>query len=164
MLSTLPQVSHEHHARLVQQIDRMPAVADLIGTLPPAELQPKVAEVCRFLVELLIPHMEATEKALYPELERLLQNRHSMTAMKREHEDIRRRVAELERLEIDLGSGHFTTGQSVALRRGFFHLYGLLKVHLAEEQLYLKIVEHGVSSEAADALAAAMQHTGIGEF
>ena len=164
MLSTLPQVSHEHHVRLVHQIDRMPAVADLIGTISPAELQPHVAEVCRFLVELLIPHMEATEKALYPELERLLQNRHSMTAMKREHEDIRRRVAELERLEIDLGGGRFTTGQTVELRRAFFHLYSLLKVHVAEEQLYLTIVEHGVSGESADALAAAMEHTGIGDF
>ena len=164
MLSSLPLVSQEHHLRLVHQIDRMPAVADLIGTIPPAELQPKVAEVCRFLVELLIPHMEATEKALYPELERLLQNRHSMTGMKREHTDIRRRVAELERLEIDLGGGRFTTGQTVELRRAFFHLYGLLKVHVAEEQLYLKILEHGVSAEAADAIATAMEHTGIGDF
>lgn len=164
MLSTLPQVSKEHHARLVHQIDRMPAVADLIGTVPPAELKPHVAEVCGFLTQLLIPHMEATEKALYPELERLLQNRHSMTSMKREHADIRRRVAELESMEIDLRSGRFTTGQSVELRRAFFHLYGLLKVHLAEEQLYLTIVEHGVSDESAEELAAAMKHSGIGDF
>ena len=164
MLSTLPQVSQEHHARLVHHIDLMPPVGDLIGTVSPAELQPHVGEVCRFLVELLIPHMEATETALYPELERLLQNRHSMTAMKREHEDIRRRVAELEHLEIDLGGGRFTTGQTVELRRAFFHLYSLLKVHVAEEQLYQKILEHGVSSEAADALAAAMEHTGTTDF
>ncbi len=164
MLSTLPQVSKEHHARLVLQIDHMPVVADLIGAVPPNELRPHVTEVCRFLTQLLIPHMEATEKALYPELERMLQNRHSMTSMKREHADIRRRVAELESFEIDLGGGRFTTGQAVELRRAFFHLYALLKVHLAEEELYLAIVEHGISGESADALAAAMEHTGIGEF
>jgi len=41
-----------------------------------------------------------------------------------------------------------------------YRLYGLLKVHLAEELLYADIVEHGKSPEAEGALAAAMEHTG----
>ena len=45
-----------------------------------------------------------------------------------------------------------------------FRLYALLKVHLAEEKLYLGIIEQGVSAEGAEALAAAMEHAGTSEF
>ncbi len=60
--------------------------------------------------------------------------------------------------------GHLPTGQAVALRRVIFRLYALLKVHLAEEQLYLGIIEQGVSADGAEALAAAMEHAGTTEF
>lgn len=164
MLSTLPQVSREHQERLLHQIDRMPATGDLIGAVPTNELKPHISETCRFLTGLLVPHMGSTEATLYPELERLLQNRHSMTAMRREHTEIRRLVDEMGQFEMTLAAGPATTGQIVALRRVFFHLYALLKIHLAEEQLYLSIVEHGISDEAGEGLAAAMQHAGTSEF
>ncbi len=164
MTATLPQVSVEHHARLMLQVDRMPAVGDLIGGTPLAELRPKVDELSAFLTGLLIPHMDAAEQTLYPELERLLQNRHSMTPMRREHADIRKLVADLGRFQKEVDDGRLPTGDAVALRRIIFRLYALLKVHLAEEQLYLAIIERGVSPDSADALAAAMEHAGTTEF
>ncbi len=163
MMPTLPRVAHEHHERLTNHVDQMPATGDLIGAVSLDELRPRVDELAGFLTGLLIPHMEAAENSLYPELERMLQNRHSMTPMRREHTEIRGLVGDLVRLQADLDRGHFTTGEAVALRRVVFRLYALLKIHLAEEQLYLGIVEHGVSAEAADALAAAMKHAGIPE-
>jgi hypothetical protein len=41
-----------------------------------------------------------------------------------------------------------------------FQLYSLLKIHLAEEEAYLRIVEHGVTTDVADMIAAAMDHPG----
>ena len=38
-----------------------------------------------FLTGTLVPHVDAAERTLYPELERMLQNRHSMAPMRREH-------------------------------------------------------------------------------
>jgi len=163
MMSTLPKVAHEHHERLLQHVDALPALGDAIGTVTTAELRPRVDEAAGFLTGLLLPHMGAAEATLYPELERLLQNRHSMTPMRREHAEIRRLVDELVRLQADLDAGHFSTGETVALRRVVFRLYAMLKVHLAEEQLYLHLIEQGVSPHAADELAAAMQHAGIPE-
>jgi hemerythrin-like domain-containing protein len=163
MNPTLPRVSHEHHERLMHEVDRMPATGDLIGSVPVAELRPLVDEMSAFLTGLLIPHMEAAERTLYPELERMLQNRHSMTPMRREHGEIRQLVADLGRVQGELHEGRLTTGEAVALRRAVFRLYALLKVHLAEEQLYVGIIEHGVSAESAEALAAAMQHAGISQ-
>lgn len=164
MTATLPQVSVEHHRRLMHQVDRMPAVGDLVGASPLAGLRLKVDELSGFLTGLLVPHMDTAEQTLYPELERLLQNRHSMTPMRREHGEIRKLVAELVRLQHGLDEGRLPTGEAVALRRVIFRLYALLKVHLAEEQLYLGIIEHGVSTEGAEALAAAMEHAGTTEF
>lgn len=164
MTASLPQVSHEHHERLTRHLDEMPAVGDMVGVAPVAELQPRVDALVSFLDGLLLPHMEAAERTLYPELERMLQNRHSMTPMRREHDEIRKLVAELARLQVRLGAGSLHTGETVALRRVIFRLYAILKVHLAEEQLYLGIIEHELSPEAAEKLGAAMEHSGIAAF
>ena len=164
MTASLPQVSLEHHDRLMRHVDAMTAVGDLVGVAPATDLRPRVREVAEFLNGLLLPHMEAAEHALYPELERMLQNRHSMTPMRREHDEIRKLVAEVVRLQARLDAGSLNTGETVVLRRVVFRLYAMLKVHLAEENLYLRIIEHGVSAESAEKLAAAMDHSGITTF
>ncbi|MEI8332614.1 MAG: hemerythrin domain-containing protein [Chloroflexota bacterium] len=161
MPSNLPRVAHEHHERLIRHVDELPALGDMIGKAPVEELRPRLDETGVFLTGLLIPHMEAAERGLYPELERMLQNRHSMTPMRHEHEEIRRLVAEFERLRHEVETGGPNVGRSVALRRVVFRLYALLKVHLAEEELYVRTVNHGVTEEAAEAMAAALSHAGI---
>jgi hemerythrin-like domain-containing protein len=164
MTASLPQVSLEHHERLMHHLDAMPAVGDMVGNASIEVLRPRLDAVASFLQELLLPHMEAAEHTLYPELERMLQNRHSMTPMRREHDEIRELVAELARLERRLDPGPLHTSETVALRRVIFRLFSMLKVHLAEEQLYLAIIEHDVSPEGAERLAAAMDHGGVTAF
>jgi iron-sulfur cluster repair protein YtfE (RIC family) len=159
-----PSVAREHHERLLRHVDRMPATADLIDKGQIAELRIAIDETCDFMTELLLPHMEATERAVYPELERMLQNRHSMTPMRREHADIRSAVDELLTVRRALNSSQFGTGEAIRLRRALFRIYGLLKVHLAEEQLYADIVEHAATPEDEIALAAAMEHAGTTRF
>jgi hypothetical protein len=158
MTSPLPTVAHEHHERLLHRIDTLPALGDRVGTAPAAELVPEVDSLVDFLKGTLLPHIDAAERTLYPELERLFQNQHSMTPMRREHDEVRRRIAELADLRGFL-DGHAPTMRStVALRRSVFGLYALLKVHLAEEDLYLAMVQRGVTEEASAVLAAAMDH------
>ena len=50
----------------MRHLDAMPAVGDLVGAAPVAELRPRVDEVAAFLNGLLLPHMEAAEHTLYP--------------------------------------------------------------------------------------------------
>jgi hypothetical protein len=158
MAMTLPAQTHEHHERLMSHIDRMPALGDLIGTSGTDAVRTQLDELIPFLTGTLLPHVAAAERALYPELERLQQNAHSMTPMRREHAQIRRFVDDLASLHHTFVAGAPGIRDSVALRRNVFRLYALLKVHLAEEELYMHIVEHGVSADAASALAAAMDH------
>lgn len=157
-------VAHVHHDRLVKHVDRMPRAGDLIDSGSPEELRSALDETCTFLTELLLPHMDAAERALYPELERMLQNRHSMTPMRREHGLMRAEVKKLDQIRSTLGNRHLPPRDAIKLRRSIFQLYALLKVHLAEELLYADIVEHGASPERESALAAAMEHSGTATF
>ena len=146
----------------MRHVDQLPAMGDLIGV----RADRRAATAGRRGRDVpdrdsSIPHMEAAERTLYPELERMLQNRHSMTPMRREHAEVRQLVDDFLRIQKDLDKGQLSTGEAVALRRVVFRLYALLKIHLAEEQLYVGIIDHGVSAEVADALAAAMEHPGM---
>jgi hypothetical protein len=72
-------------------------------------------------------------------------------------------VTDLGGLTRQLGEGQVTIGRTLGVRRVMFQLYALLKVHLAEEDAYLRIVERGVDTDVADVMAAAMEHpVGIG--
>ena len=154
---TLPQVAHEHHERLLERVNRIPEMADALLTEKPEEALKHIAETRQFLTGTLLPHMEAAERALYPQLERMFQNRHSMAPMRREHDRIRELVGEFGTL-VDKDAGHVSLGRTLALRRVLFQLYALLKVHLGEEEAYLRIVERGVTDDVADAVTAALEH------
>jgi len=163
MTQSLPQMAHEHHERLLHHVDRMPALADSLLTARADEIKAGLAEMSAFLTGTLIPHVDAAERTMYPELERMFQNRHSMAPMRREHDEIRKLVIDLAGLSRQLGEGQVTIGRTLGVRRVMFQLYALLKVHLAEEDAYLRIVERGVGTDIADVLAAAMEHpVGIG--
>jgi hypothetical protein len=157
-------VNAEHHQRLVRHVDRMPRVAELMDSGPLDEFRFSLDETGDFLAELLVPHMEAAERALFPELERMMQNRHSTLPLRREHEQIRSSIGDLARLRGVADRGPLSMNEKVALRRIVYRLYALLKIHMAEELLYAELVEHSASPEAEKALAAAMEHSGTGRF
>lgn len=158
MTTTLPRVTHEHHERLMGHVDHLPQLAELLLSAPVEELEPRLAEADDLFRGLLIPHLEAAEANLYPELERLMQNRHSMTPMRQEHETVRRRVAEYEKLRAAFVGRRPSVTQAVSMRRVLYRLYALLKIHLVEEEIYIHLIDRGVEPEAAEVLAAAMDH------
>jgi len=163
MTQSLPQVAHEHHERLLGQVDRMPELADALLTARTDEVRTGLTAMSTFLTGTLIPHVEAAEQTIYPELERMFQNRHSMAPMRREHAEIRRLVTSLAGLTRQLGDGQVTIGRTLGVRRVMFQLYALLKVHLAEEEAYARLLDRGVTTDVADVMAAAMEHpVGIG--
>ena len=158
MATTLPAQTHEHHERLMTHVDHIPALGDLLGASATDALRARLDELVPFLTGTLVPHVDAAEQTLYPELERLQQNAHSMTPMRREHARSATSSTTLRALAARSTRGSPGIRDMVALRRSLFGLYALLKVHLAEEELYTHVVEHGVSTDAANALAAAMDH------
>lgn len=154
MIHALQGVAHEHHDTMLPHVDALAAIADEIGISPASDLAERLAGEQRFLTGQLIPHMERAEQSLHPALERLMQNRHSMTPLRREHEQIRALIAELDGLRAQ----PMELGVQLRLRRVLYRLYALLKVHLAEEDAYLGVLEHNLSPAEEDELARSMAH------
>jgi iron-sulfur cluster repair protein YtfE (RIC family) len=160
MTQTLPQVTHEHHERILRHVDGMPATADKLLTADAAAAVAELDGLVAFLNDTLLPHVAAAEAALYPELERMFQNRHSMAPMRREHEEVRVLVASLTKLSAEAHAKGITISRTLGIRRVLFNLYAMLKIHLAEEEALLHLMDKGVTDDVAELLAAAMGHEG----
>lgn len=159
-MTSLPRVAHEHHDRLMQHLDEMPAVGKAILDAPIDELRPKLQELDGWLNGLLLPHMEAAEKTLYPELERMMQNRHSMKPMRREHDEIRRLTGVVGHF-VEHPDAPINRGTVLLMRRALLRLYATLKAHLIEEELYVPILEGSLTDDQAAELAHALDHAAV---
>jgi iron-sulfur cluster repair protein YtfE (RIC family) len=139
-MDPLVRAGAEHHERLVAHVDRL---ADLASDLDRG-VTPAFVEACetehRFIAEQLVPHMDAVEATLYGELERLMEGRHSMAPMRREHEELRRLIRATGEYHEAVTSGRLGPAEAIGLRRALYRLHALLRVHLAEEQLYLRVL------------------------
>jgi len=157
-MRSLPDTTHQHHSLIEPHVDRLPEIAGMIGRVPADELADALQGECRFIEGQLMPHMEAVETALYGRLEQVMEGRHSMDPMRDEHE----RLRNLFRSLCDYSRREATEGLSepdyVGLRRVLYRLYAMLKVHLAEEELYLGVLDRNLSAEQKDALAHGIDH------
>jgi hypothetical protein len=153
-MHVLPKVAHEQHDVLVPHVNALAAIADDLGTAPPAELAERLEAEHRFITSQLLPHMDRAEETVYPQLERLMQNRHSMTPMRNEHKELRAMIDELARLR----SQPLGFGVQLRLRRVLYRMYAILKTHLAEEDAYIGVLDRNLSADEAEELARAMAH------
>jgi Hemerythrin HHE cation binding domain len=161
-MRALSVVSRRHHALLHDHVQRLYALANALcpdcldtpGVL--AELA-ELGELERGLREMLMPHMDAVEAAVYPTLERILDEREVSAPMRLEHAEIRRYV---DRLGTIVGGPDrtFDRGSVLALRRVMLRLHELLRTHLDAEETYLPILEEGLTPQGEAALGRALDH------
>ena len=154
-----PQAAHEHHERLLQRVNRMPEMADRACSPPrPTRPSPDIDEMRAFLTGTLAPpHRRRRARRSTRSSSGCSRTATRWRPMRREHAEIRALVGEFGGL-VDGLRAAISLGRTLALRRVLFQLYALLKVHLAEEEVYLRIVERGVPDDVADAVAAALEH------
>lgn len=158
MTSSLPSVAHLHHDIIQAHVDRLPELAAMLGRTDPAEFATAFERECRFVTGQLVPHMEAIETALYAELERVMDRRHSMTPMRDEHQLLRDLISSLCRYRAELLAGDLAEGDEIGLRRVLYRLFTILKVHLAEEELYLGVLDGALDEPEKERLALAIEH------
>lgn len=156
---TLPHTGHEHHERIREHVDRLPALADMLELRPlPPEFATRFAQEYGFITGTLWPHVEVVESSVYPELERLMQNRHSMSPMKREHAELGRLIegmgAYMERVEL----GPLNPMDALGLRRLIIAFYALVKTHIAEEEEYLRVLQGNLSGDEQEAIMRGLAH------
>lgn len=157
-MRSLPDTSHEHHERIEPHVDRLPELAEMIGRVTPEAFSASFQEECSFIVGRLVPHMEAIETTLYGRLEDVMGRRHSMAPMRREHEQLRALFASLCEYSELVAAESMSPGDQVGLRRVLYRLFAILKVHLAEEEMYLAVLDHNLSPEEKHLLAQGIDH------
>ncbi len=157
-LVSLRTTSDEHHARMIPHVDRLLQLAEMVGHVECSSLHPMFDEEYRFITGSLVPHMEVIERNLYGRIEAELSGHHSLTPMREEHRTINRLVAELGRYRDHADECTWSAVEGMALRRVLYRLHALLKVHLAEEELYLEVLERNLDPAEKDALARSLGH------
>jgi iron-sulfur cluster repair protein YtfE (RIC family) len=159
----LTRVSHAHHDVLMGYANQLNDLAgclsgDCLDTAGLLNAAPKLREAHHALLTRLIPHMETVEAAVYPTLERFVADRPISVPMAAEHQEIRRLVSALGKETSESSLERADRSTVLLLRRILLRLYVLLKTHLAEEELYLPILEDRLTPMHEAALARALDH------
>lgn len=157
-MTTLTETVHEHHAALIPHVDALLETAQMVGTVPCEELRPRVIAAREFLAGTLLPHMEAAERSVYPRLESALSDTGALAPLRREHEEVRRLAAELDRLCAANPDGTYHRGAALALRRALYRLHAIVRVHLDEEEMLTALLAHSIDQEEATAIATDLAH------
>jgi hypothetical protein len=157
MLS-LRATSQDHHAKLLPHVDRLLDLAEMIGRVDCSRIHDVYQAEYQFIVGQLVPHMEAIEGTLYEQLERVMGRRHSMAPMREEHAVMRQLIDELGQYQAHVEGCSWDTVEGLALRRALYRLHSLMKIHLAEEELYLGVLDQNLTEEEKDTLARGIDH------
>jgi hemerythrin-like domain-containing protein len=157
MLS-LRATTQDHHAKLLPHVDRLLDLAEMIGQVDCSAIHDTFDTEYAFIVGQLVPHIEAIERTLYGQLEQLMGQRHSMAPMRQEHAVMRQLIEELGRYRRHAEGCQWDSVEGLALRRALYRLHAILKVHLAEEELYLAVLDRNLSDDEKDLLAQGLDH------
>lgn len=156
-MDTITEPLREEHRDLLPKIERIRRVADSIGLVPVEVLRERIAEVQSFLVHELIPHARAEDAELYPVVARLMGAPEATATMRHDHVEVAGFVEELEAVEPELSAPSLPLEVEHALRRILYGLYALVKVHMVEEEeIYLPLLDAGLSEAEATSMFAAM--------
>ena len=158
-MSSIMQPLREEHQELLPQIERLRAVADLVGDASAETLRHAVDEIYAFLTLHLIPHAHAEDAALYPVVGKLMGAAQATATMSRDHVEVGRLTDELAAVQSEIATSYPDERQAKALRRVLYGLYALIKVHFAkEEEIYVPLLEARLTGDEARELFEAMEH------
>ena len=158
-MSTLPETGHEHHERIREHIDRLPGFADMLEQRPvPDEFAPAFAAECEFMKGTLLPHIKTVEENVYPELERLQQNRHAMAHLRREHEEMFEIIDPMSPYKERVDAGDLKPTMALEMRRLCIRFYALVKTHIGEEEEYLRVLQGNLSEGEQAAVEKGLAH------
>ncbi len=130
------------HLTMRPDVERLRAIGDDLGRVPPADALVLAHEAHRLLVEEIEPHEEAEDRQLYPVLARLLGGTDPTGAMSRAHAEIAHLVHRLGRVIDDIHADGPDDDDLRELRRLLYGLHAILVLHIAQEdEGYLSLAD-----------------------
>jgi len=141
------------HQSLRPDLDRLRVVADGLGSEPVGESVAALHSLQDFLVNELLPHEEAEDRALYPAVAAVLGGTDPTGAMSRTHVEIAHLVRRLGRLLDEMPSSGPDEDDLAEFRRLLYGLNAILRLHFAQEdEGYLSLGDVSMSEPADRAL------------
>jgi hypothetical protein len=108
-----------------------------------------VAHEYEVLTTEVLPHEQAEERELYPELGRITGQRSLAAAMSRAHVEIKHQVRKLGQLLEDIEPDGVDDADITELRGILYGLHAILKLHTAQEdEDFLSLVDGAPSSQS----------------
>jgi len=130
----------DEHARLRQLLQRMRRAADRLRLAEPIDSL-ELRRISEELRGLLLPHQQAEEKKVFPELARRLGGRDPLGSMTRMHEEISSLTGLFAALVDGMGTDPTSAGEAREARRLLYVLDAVIALHLAAEEELLSQVE-----------------------
>ena len=122
----------KEHAALLPLLERLRTAAEGLDDAPPAQAREELAGLIEALKSQLVPHEQADEDSLYPQLTRRLPGEDPLAALSHTHREIFRLVHLLEQMNAAPAGSSLEEIQRLLLR-----LDTLLSLHFAQEdELY----------------------------
>ncbi len=124
---------HEEHRQLLGHIENIRDTARELPNLAEEERSAGRKGIVEFLEHTLLPHAEAEEEFLYPEIGRILGDTRATETMSYDHGAIHERINALAEADV---------ANTRDLEELLYGLYALIKVHFAkEEEVYLPLLD-----------------------
>ncbi len=128
------------HDKLIPELDRLRQVADDLDLVTPDVALSSLQGLSAFLIDEVVPHEEADEREIYPQMAKLLPGEDPMAMMSRGHREIFHLVEVLRRQIDSLPSRGPGPADIVDLRRTLYGLHAVLRLHFdQEEELYASL-------------------------
>jgi len=132
---------HRDHVALIGKLDRLRSIVDVLDDAPPESGAALIAEANKVVQEQVVAHERDDEGNVYPQLTRLLRERHSLSAMSRAHREILHLARLLARLVEDLPSEKVDRYLIRDAQRVIEAIETLVRMHTAqEEDIYEAVV------------------------
>jgi heavy metal translocating P-type ATPase len=130
--ATLIERHHSAHVAITPVVERVRVVADGLGD-EAASIEP-VTDLLATIDSDLLPHEHAEETELFPMMAKALGGTAPLTGLSRTHAEIDHQVSRLRRLVDELGTSPPEVEDILELRRLLYGLYGVLRLHNAQEE------------------------------
>lgn len=132
-----PELLHrleQEHEVLRPLFDRIETTARALSLHPESQIRKELHAIADSLTTSLLPHEQADEERLYPQLSKLLAGNDPMAAMSRTHREIFHLAHLYARIVHDLPLGSIPEFELNELRQLLFSLSAILRLHFSQEE------------------------------
>jgi soluble P-type ATPase len=125
---------HRDHLVLIKELDRLRSIVDALDDADSADGARLIAEANRLVQEHVVVHERDDEGNIYPQLAKVLQESHSLSAMSRAHREILHLASLIDRVAQELPSEEVDRYLIRDAQRVIEAIETLARMHTAQEE------------------------------